>query len=115
MSSGAARDVAADLRACYNAAVAAADPAQVVRAGLEEAARQVKADETAAANPAPTAVTVVRAPTSPTPATAAGGPGVSGITYTPPPGWSREEANWATIFRATLFDVNNDGSRDPRG
>ncbi|MCC7002239.1 MAG: DUF4147 domain-containing protein [Gemmatimonadaceae bacterium] len=35
MSPGAARDVAADLRACYNAAVAAADPAQVVRAGLE--------------------------------------------------------------------------------
>ncbi|MFN0097951.1 MAG: DUF4147 domain-containing protein [Gemmatimonadaceae bacterium] len=35
MSPGSARDVAADLRACYDAAVAAADPARVVYAGLE--------------------------------------------------------------------------------
>ena len=82
----------------------------VVRAGLEEAARKVKEDEATAANPAPTAVTVVRAPT---PATT--GPGISGITYTPPAGWAREEANWATIFRATLADVNSDGSIDQRG
>jgi hypothetical protein len=71
----------------------------VVRAGLEEAARKVREDEAAAANPAP----------------AASGPGVSGITYAPPAGWSRENANWATIFRATLADVNNDGSRDSNG
>lgn len=86
-----------------------------VRAGLEEAARQVKGDEAIAANPAPRAVTVVRAPTNQAPAAAAGEPGVSGITYTPPAGWAREEANWATIFRATLFDVLNDGTRDHRG
>ncbi len=86
----------------------------VIRAGVEEAARQVRAEEAAAANPAPAPVTVVRAPANPPPAAAAGGPGVSGITYTPPAGWSRENANWATIFRATLFDVNNDGSRDMR-
>ncbi|MBL9212062.1 MAG: hypothetical protein JNL92_16510 [Opitutaceae bacterium] len=85
----------------------------VVRAGLEEAARKVKEDEAAAANPPP--VTIVRAPTQPPAAAPAGGPAVSGITYTPPAGWAREEANWATIFRATLFDVLNDGTRDPRG
>ncbi len=87
----------------------------VVRAGLEEAARKIKEDEAAAANPAPPPVTVVRAPTNqPSPAPG-GGPGIAGITHTPPPGWSRENASWATIFRATLADVNNDGSRDPNG
>ncbi|MDP3068660.1 MAG: hypothetical protein Q8N18_00145 [Opitutaceae bacterium] len=85
----------------------------VVRAGLEEAARKMKADEAAAANPAPTAVTIVRAPVPA--ATVASGPGISGITYTPPSGWTRENASWATIFRATLADVNKDGSRDPSG
>lgn len=87
----------------------------VIRAGLEEAARQVRAEEAAAANSAPAPVTVVRAPANPPPAAAAGGPAVAGITYTPPAGWARENANGATIFRATLFDVNNDGSRDQRG
>ncbi len=44
-----------------------------------------------------------------------GVPGVAGITYTPPPGWSRENASWATIFRATLLDVNDDGSPERGG
>jgi hypothetical protein len=83
----------------------------VVRAGLEEAARKVKEDESAAANPSPAPTTVVRT----SPATPSQGPGVSGITCTPPPGWSRENASWATIFRATLFDVNSDGSPNPNG
>jgi hypothetical protein len=87
----------------------------VIRAGVEEAARQVRADEAAAASPAPAPVTVVRAPATPSPATPAGGPGVSSLTYTPPAGWSRETANWATIYRTTLFDVNNDGTHDPNG
>ncbi len=82
----------------------------VVREGLEEAARRVK-EEAAAASPATSPVTVVRAPAAVT----SQSPGVSGITYTPPPDWSRENANWATIFRATLVNVNNDGSRDPNG
>lgn len=43
MSPGSARDVAADLRAIYNAAIAAADPAQVVRAGLEARAAALEA------------------------------------------------------------------------
>lgn len=84
----------------------------VVRAGLEEAARRVKEEEAAAAaNTAAAPVTVVRAAATATSLS----PGVSGITYTPPAGWSRENANWATIFRATLFNVNNDGSPDPNG
>jgi hypothetical protein len=74
----------------------------VARAGLEEAARQVQAEEAAAA-------------AKPAPAKVASGPGVSGITYTSPAGWSRENASWATIFRATLQDVNSDGSPDPTG
>ena len=71
------------------------------RAGVEEAARQVAADEAAAAGKPSLEKT--------------GGPGVSGITYTPPSGWTRENANWATIFRATLQDVTSDGSPDPTG
>ena len=66
----------------------------VVRAGLEDAVRRVKEDEAAAANPAPPA----------------SGPGVSGITYTPPPGWERENASRATVFRATLVDVDDNGA-----
>jgi hypothetical protein len=85
----------------------------VMRAGIEEAARKVREEEAAAANPPP--VTVVRAPANHAPAAPAGGPGVSSITYTPPAGWSRETANWATIYRTTLFDVNNDGTRDAYG
>lgn len=41
--------------------------------------------------------------------------GVSGITYTAPAGWAKEEAAWATIFRATLRDVNDKGQLDPSG
>ncbi|WP_414662107.1 DUF6683 family protein [Horticoccus sp. 23ND18S-11] len=82
----------------------------VVRAGLEEAAKQLSE---------PPPPTVVRAP----PAVPAGDPtavaaGVSGITYTPPAGWAQEKAAWATIYRATLFDTNDKGepetNRDAR-
>jgi len=66
----------------------------VVRAGVEAAAGQMKEPAAAATSQ---------------------GPAVDGITYTPPPGWSRENAGGATVFRATLFDVNSDGSRDPNG
>lgn len=77
----------------------------VVRAGVEEAARQLQAEAT----------TVVRAPAAapsepaavPVPA---GGPG---ITYTPPPGWTREDAGWATIHRGTLRAVRDDGQPFP--
>jgi len=37
---------------------------------------------------------------------------VAGVAYAPPAGWSREEANWATIFRATLGDLDHQGRPD---
>jgi hypothetical protein len=43
-------------------------------------------------------------------AVGSGGAGVPGITYTAPAGWSRENANGATIFRATLVDVDDNGA-----
>lgn len=46
-------------------------------------------------------------PPAATPPRAAGG-----LVYQPPPGWSREDADWATIFRATLMDRNRDGTPD---
>lgn len=76
----------------------------VVRAGVEEAARQLKEEA---------ATTVGRAPTAPVASLPGAGAGISGITYAPPAGWKREDANWATIFRATLRDVKNDGSPEP--
>lgn len=74
----------------------------VSRAGLDEAAQQVKADEAAVTE-------------RPLLAKTDAGPSVTGITYTSPPGWVRENATWATIFRAKLQDVNSDGSLDPTG
>lgn len=38
---------------------------------------------------------------------------VAGIDYTAPAGWSREDASWATIFRATLADVDDQGKPRP--
>lgn len=32
-----------------------------------------------------------------------------GVSYTEPSGWTKEEAGWATIYRATLTDVGRDG------
>ncbi len=37
------------------------------------------------------------------------GPAIPGVTYTPPAGWSREEANGNTLFRTTLVDVDRQG------
>jgi hypothetical protein len=82
----------------------------VVRAGLEKELGKVRAEEAAAAKRAssPGVAGDTR------PGTAAGA-AVSGIDYTPPPGWAQESASWATIFRTTLFDVTEDGLRDPYG
>lgn len=41
--------------------------------------------------------------------------GVTAIDYAAPVGWQREEAGWATVFRATLGDVQDNGQPDPRG
>ena len=71
----------------------------VVRAGLLEAVREL---ERKPGNP------TRAAPTAAEPTHASGGT-ASGIVYTAPAGWSRENANWATIFRATLFDVKDNG------
>ena len=38
---------------------------------------------------------------------------LAGIDYTAPAGWSREDASWATIFRATLADVDDQGKPRP--
>ncbi len=64
----------------------------VVRAGVEEAARQLKEEQKAGG----------------------GGTGsVSAITYEAPAGWKREKADWATIYRATLRDLNDQGQPEP--
>lgn len=67
----------------------------VVRAGLE-----------AAMHDSPPAKEKSLAPARDTP---------TAITYTPPPGWKREELGWATGFRATLGDVRDDGRLDATG
>lgn len=62
----------------------------VVRAGVEEAARQLQEEKKGGGS----------------------GESVSGINYEAPAGWTKEQADWATIYRATLRDVNNDGKVD---
>lgn len=39
--------------------------------------------------------------------------GAWALDYTPPPGWSREDAGWATTYRATLLDLDHQGRPDP--
>lgn len=88
---------------------------------LSAAAEAELAKMNAGSAPAPTVVranapapaaTVVRAPAPAAEPTAVAA-GVSGITYTPPTGWAREDAAWATIFRATLFDTTDKGVPEP--
>lgn len=69
---------------------------------------------------APQPTTVIRAPQPATPAPSAqprdptaAPTGVSGITYAAPAGWAREDTNWATVFRARLADVNDQGQPYP--
>lgn len=82
----------------------------VIRAGLEDAARELEKENAAAgAKPASAPKTSAGAPSGKPGAPAA----ASGITYAAPAGWTRENAAWATIFRATLFDVKNDGTPEP--
>ena len=79
-------------------------------AAADQALAEMKSESPAAPAPAPAAGRVAgdRDPTM----TATG---VSGLTYTAPAGWAKEEAGWATIFRATLRDVNDKGQLDPDG
>lgn len=80
----------------------------VVRAGLEEAAKELEKEKAA---PVPT--TVIRAPGSASADPTHVKSSITGITYTPPPGWAVEKASWATIYRATLFDTTDKGEPEP--
>lgn len=59
-----------------------------------------------AANPAP-AVPPGTAGAAPLPAS---GPAIDGVTWTAPAGWTTEKSDGSTIYRATLRDVERDGT-----
>jgi hypothetical protein len=98
---------------------------QVIDIGIDGIALSAAADQALAEMKSETpAAPGVSAPAAP--AVVAGGAaagreptttaaGVSGITYTAPTGWAKEEAGWATVFRATLRDVDDQGRLDPEG
>lgn len=76
-------------------------------AGVEEALN-APADAVAPAAPAPGI-----APSAGSPDSVPRGAGaVAAVAYAAPAGWSREDANWATIVRATLGDLNHLGQPD---
>jgi hypothetical protein len=88
--------------------IALSAAAERALAQAQPAAVAVPTARTTAPHPSASAAAADRDPTH----TAAG---VPGITYAPPPGWAKEDAAWATIFRATLPDTNVDMKIDPSG
>ncbi len=98
----------------------------VIRPGVLEAAAALEAEKKAPAKPAPAKAAPAKAPqakAAPAAAPAAkANPvkgardtyaavgSVSGITYAPPQGWEREDADWATIYRSTLVDLDSKGN-----